>query len=264
MTSDIPRLKGFRFPREIIAYAVWAYHRFALSTADVEDLLSERGVIVSRETVRSWVNRFGRHSADCIKRDRPVATDKWHLYEVVVPIGGVKYWLWRTIDATGDVLDILVQPRRNAKAARRFLKRLVTRFGTPRVVVKDKLRMLYQTDPRSRAGTGSPGAQGSQQPHGGTAPTDPQTRKTPWAGSSPKGRPRDFSLPMTKSTLLPTPPLPPDYKIISPHQIRCFRPLASLCTRNGFIRHRKHPSLKSPETTWQCRRDHLENTPLGS
>ena len=140
MPSDMPRLKGFRFPREIIAYAVWAYHRFALSTADVEDLLSERGVIVSRETVRSWVNRFGRHFADCIKRDRPAAADKWHLDEVVVPIGGVKYWLWRAIDATGDVLDILVQPRRNAKAARRFLKRLVTRFGTPRVVVTDKLR----------------------------------------------------------------------------------------------------------------------------
>ena len=66
MPSDMPRLKGFRFPREIIAYAVWAYHRFALSTADVEDLLAQRGVIVSRETVRSWVNRFGRHFADCI------------------------------------------------------------------------------------------------------------------------------------------------------------------------------------------------------
>ncbi len=76
MPSDMPRLKGFRFPREIIAYAVWAYHRFALSTADVEDLLAQRGVIVSRESVRSWVNRFGRHFADCIKRDRPAAADK--------------------------------------------------------------------------------------------------------------------------------------------------------------------------------------------
>jgi len=69
----IRRLKGFRFPREIISNAVWAYHRFALSTADVEDLLAERGVMVSRETVRNWVNRFGRHFADCIKRDRPGA-----------------------------------------------------------------------------------------------------------------------------------------------------------------------------------------------
>lgn len=136
----IRRLKGFRFPREVISYAVWAYHRFALSTADVEDLLAERGVMVSRETVRNWVNRFGRHFADCIKRDRPGASDKWHLDEVVVPIHGVKFWLWRAVDANGNVLDILVQRQRNAKAARRFLKRLIDRFGAPRVVITDKLR----------------------------------------------------------------------------------------------------------------------------
>ena len=136
----MPRLKGYRFPREIVAYAVWAYHRFALSTADVEDLLAERGVIVSRETVRNWVNRFGRHFADCIKRDRPRTSDKRHLDEVVVPINGVKLWLWRAVDADGNVLDILVQKQRNAKAARRFLKRLIDRFGAPRVVITDKLR----------------------------------------------------------------------------------------------------------------------------
>ncbi len=138
--SEMPRLKGFRFPREIVSYAVWAYHRFALSTADVEDLLAERGVTVSRETVRQWVNRFGRHFADCVKRERPDAGDKWHLDEVVIPIGGEKYWLWRAVDANGDVLDILVQKQRNAKAARRFLKRLIDRFGAPRVVITDKLR----------------------------------------------------------------------------------------------------------------------------
>ncbi|WP_282158722.1 IS6 family transposase [Shimia thalassica] len=136
----MPRLKGFRFPREIIAFAVWAYHRFALSAADVEDLLAERGVIVSRETVRKWVNRFGRHFADCIKRNRPAAADKWHLDEVVIPINGVKHWLWRAVDANGDVLDILVQKHRNAKAAKRFLRCLIDRFGTPRVVITDKLR----------------------------------------------------------------------------------------------------------------------------
>lgn len=76
MPDTMPRLKGYRFPREIVAYAVWSYHRFALSTGDVEDLLAERGVIVSRETVRQWVNRFGRHFAACIKRDRPAASDK--------------------------------------------------------------------------------------------------------------------------------------------------------------------------------------------
>ena len=86
----MPRLKRYRFPREIIAYAVWVYHRFALSAADVEDLLAERGVTVSRETVRKWVNRFGCHFANCIKRDRPSAADKWHLDEVVIPINGRK------------------------------------------------------------------------------------------------------------------------------------------------------------------------------
>lgn len=71
--TNMPHLKGFRYPREIISYAVWAYHRFALSNADVEDLLAERGVIVSRETIRKWVSRFGSNFADCIKRDQPSA-----------------------------------------------------------------------------------------------------------------------------------------------------------------------------------------------
>jgi len=100
----MPRLKGFRYPREIIAYAVWAYHRFALSTADVADLLAERGVIVSREAIRLWINRFGRHVANCIRRDRPRPNDKWHMDEVVITIRGKKHRLWRAIDANGDVL----------------------------------------------------------------------------------------------------------------------------------------------------------------
>jgi putative transposase len=113
--SSMPRLKGYRFPREVVAYAVWAYHRFALSTADVEELLAARGVIVSRETIRLWVNRFGAHFAACIRRDRPRPNDKWHMDEVVIPINGVKHWLWRAVDTNGDTLDILVQTRRNTK-----------------------------------------------------------------------------------------------------------------------------------------------------
>ncbi|WP_162652985.1 IS6 family transposase [Lentilitoribacter sp. Alg239-R112] len=136
----LPRLKGYRFSRAIISYAVWTYHRFNLSTADVEGLLAERGITVSREAIRLWVNRFGQHFADCIRRDRPRPNDKWHIDEVVITIRGRKHWLWRAIDANGDVLDILVQTRRNAKAAKRFFKRLVVRFGEPRVVITDKLR----------------------------------------------------------------------------------------------------------------------------
>jgi putative transposase len=138
--TSMPRLKGFRYPREVIAYAVWVYHRFALSTADVEDLLAERVVIVSREAIRLWVNRFGQHFAYCVRRDRCRPNDKWHLDEVVITIRDKKHWLWRAIDADGDVLDILVQTRRNAKAAKRFFRRLIAQFGEPRVAITDKLR----------------------------------------------------------------------------------------------------------------------------
>lgn len=104
--------------------------------------------MVSRETVRNWVNRFGRHFADCIKRDRPGTSDKWHLDEVVVPINGEKFRLWRAVDANGTVLDVLVQKQRNAKAASRFLKRLIDRFGA---AGRDhrQAAQLHQADPQS-------------------------------------------------------------------------------------------------------------------
>ncbi len=134
------RLKSFRFPRSIISYAVWAYHRFALSLRDVEDLLAERGVIVSYESIRVWRQRFGTQIAARIRRDRPAPADKWHLDEVVISIRGQKHWLWRAVDSNGDVLEILVQSHRNAHAAKRFLKKLMKRWGVPRVLVTDKLR----------------------------------------------------------------------------------------------------------------------------
>ncbi|QFT95515.1 Transposase IS66 family protein (plasmid) [Roseovarius sp. THAF9] len=134
------RIKGFRFPRSVIGYAVWVYHRFALSLRDVEDLLAERGICVSYETIRDWVNRFGHQIAAKIRRDRPRPADKWHLDEVVIRIKGRSHWLWRAVDANGDVLDILVQSRRNKAAALRFLRKLMKRWGQPRVLVTDKLR----------------------------------------------------------------------------------------------------------------------------
>ena len=117
--SDLSRLKGFRFPRSVIGYAVWAYHRFTLSLRDVEDLLAARGITVSYETIRDWVARFGVQFAAKVRRDRPCSSDKWHIDEVVVPIKGRKHWIWRAVDASGDVLDILVQPRRNKAAGLR-------------------------------------------------------------------------------------------------------------------------------------------------
>ena len=137
--DDLSRLKGHRFPRTVIGYAVWAYHRFALSLRDVEDLLAERGVTVSHETIRVWVARFGTQIAAKIRRDRPGPADKWHLDEVVLKINGMKHWLWRAIDANGDVLDILVQSRRDTAAAKRFMRKLFQRWGLPRVMVTDKL-----------------------------------------------------------------------------------------------------------------------------
>ncbi len=137
--DDLTRLKGYRFPRTVIGYAVWAYHRFALSLRDVDDLLAERGVVVSYETIRACVAKFGSQIAAKFRRDRPVPADKWHLDEVVLKINGTKHWLWRAIDASGDVLDILVQSRRDTAAAGRFMRKLFKRWCLPRVMVTDKL-----------------------------------------------------------------------------------------------------------------------------
>jgi putative transposase len=143
--NHMPRLKGFRYSLEIIAYAVWAYHRFALSTADVEDLLAARSVIVSREAIWRRINRFGRDFANCILKDRPRPYDKWRLDEFVITIRGKAHWLWRTIDANSKAPDIIVQKRRNAKAVKRFFQTLVAQFGELRVVLTDKLRSYIKT-----------------------------------------------------------------------------------------------------------------------
>ena len=137
--SDLSRIKGFRFPRSVIGFAVWAYHRFALSLRDVEDLLASRGIRVSYETVRDWVARFGGQFAARIRRERPGPADKWHLDEVVISIKGKRHWLWRAVDGNGDVLDILVQSRRNTSAAKRFFRKLFRCWGQPRVLITDKL-----------------------------------------------------------------------------------------------------------------------------
>lgn len=134
-----PRLKGHRFPRSIISYTVWAYHRFSLSLRDVEDLLAERGIVLSSETIRAWVGEFALQIAKRVRAARSRPTDKWHLDEVVIMINGVRHWLWRAVDSNGEVLDIFVQSRRNTRAAKRFISRLITRWGEPRVIVTDKL-----------------------------------------------------------------------------------------------------------------------------
>jgi putative transposase len=131
---------GYRFPAEIISHAVWLYFRFPLSLRMVDELLAARGIMVSHETVRQWALKFGQAFANQIRRRLPCAGDKWHLDEVVVKIAGVTHWLWRAVDQTGMVLDVLVQSRRNKDAAKRLLRKLLKRqCRTPRVMITDKL-----------------------------------------------------------------------------------------------------------------------------
>src|SRR5918996_1027045 len=131
---------GYRFPAEVISQAVWLYFRFPLSLRMVEEMLAARGIVVSHETVRQWALKFGREFANRIRRRLPRAGDKWHLDEVAIRIAGVKYWLWRAVDQTGMVLDVLVQGRRDKRAAERLLRKLLKRqCRAPRVMITDKL-----------------------------------------------------------------------------------------------------------------------------
>jgi transposase-like protein len=130
-----------RFPPDVIRHAVWLYLRFTLSFRDVEDLLAERGVIVSNESIRRWVFKFGPTIAKNLRATRPRPHDRWHLDEMVVSIGGRQMYMWRAVDSEGEVLDILVQPRRDRAAALRLLRSLLRRHGfVPTAIVTDKLK----------------------------------------------------------------------------------------------------------------------------
>jgi len=175
--DDLSRLKGYRFPRTVIGYAVWAYYRFTLSLRDVEDLLAERGVFVSYETIRMWVAKFGTPLAAKIRRDRPCPSDKWHLDEVVLKINGTKHWLWRVIDANGNVLDILLQSRRDTAAAKTVHAQTIQEMGSAAGDGDRQARILCggqgDTLTRRRA---SP-TQGDQQRGGSIASAYPPTRE---------------------------------------------------------------------------------------
>jgi putative transposase len=133
-----------RFPPHIIQHAIWLYARFTLSYRDIEDLLAERGLDISYETVRRWFKKFGQPIAKNLRHSRPTPSDHWHLDEMVIVIRGKKYWLWRAVDNEGEVLDFLVQPRRNAKAAIKLLRKLLRKQGViPTRIVTDKLRSYH-------------------------------------------------------------------------------------------------------------------------
>src|SRR3954452_10364395 len=127
-------------PGEVISHAVWLYFRFPLSLRMVEEMLAARGIVVSHETVRQWARKFGQGFANQIRRRLPCPGDKWHLDEVCLMIRGTKHWLWRAVDQDGFVLDVLVQRRRDKRAAKRLLRKLLKKqMRPPRVMITDKL-----------------------------------------------------------------------------------------------------------------------------
>ena len=132
---------GYRFPPEIIHQAIWLYLRFTLSLRDVEDLLAERGVAVSYETVRRWVNHFGPMIAADLRKRRLKPHTTWHLDEVYLKIDGRMVYLWRAVDAEGEVLDVLIQSKRNKHAALKLMRKLLKKYAlVPERLVTDDLR----------------------------------------------------------------------------------------------------------------------------
>src|SRR5881396_1970803 len=141
MKTNMLSYRGYRFPHEIISHAVWLYHRFCLSFRDVEDLLAERRITVSYETIRQWCRKFGTEYARGLRRRLGRLGDTWHLDELFVTIQGQRQYLWRAVDQDGQVIDILVQPRRDQRAAQRFFLKLPKgQERQPRRLITDKLR----------------------------------------------------------------------------------------------------------------------------
>lgn len=133
--------KRHRFPPDIISYAVWLYYRFNLSHRDIEDLLAERGITVSYESIRLWCKKFGPKFARRLKRKHQGYGDTFYVDEVFVKINGKQHYLWRAVDQDGEVVDVLLQTRRDGAAAKRFFRRLLkSHGGEPRKIITDKLR----------------------------------------------------------------------------------------------------------------------------
>ena len=144
MKTKATSYHGYRFPPEIISHGVWLYHRFCLSFRDVEELLAKRGVLVSYETIRQWCRKFGPEYARKLKRCQGRLGDIWHLDEVFVKIRGERHYLWRAVDQGGDVIEILVQRYRNARAAKRFFRKLLKGQAQRFLSVHGVIRNLFR------------------------------------------------------------------------------------------------------------------------
>src|SRR5215203_3683569 len=167
---------GYRFPAEVIGHAVWLYFRFPLSLRMVDEILAARGIIVSHETVRQWARKFGQAFANQIRRRLPGPGDKWHLDEVCLMFRGTKHWLWRAVDQNGVVLDVLVQSRRDKRAAKRLLRKLLKKqCRAPRVLITDLIWSQSKAVSASRLSSRSSGGvvshgRSCQQPRGRAFP----------------------------------------------------------------------------------------------
>jgi putative transposase len=196
-----------QFPPAIIRHAVWLYLRFTLSYRDVEDLLAERGLDISYETVRRWVLKFGPLFARELRRGRPPPTSRWHLDEMAAMIAGRQFWLWRAVDDKGEVLDVLVQRRRDKAAAVKLMHKLLKKQGfAPEALVTDKLRSYGAA--RSEIGLSARHEQGMRRNNRAENSHQPVRRREPRCNAS--NRPDQLSalVSSASSTFAPSPYTP--------------------------------------------------------
>jgi len=193
---------GHRFPPAVIQHVVWLYLRFTLSLRDVEEMLAERGLDLTYETVRRWVGKFGPLFARELRKRRPRPTARWHLDEMVVTIAGKRHWLWRAVDDEGEVLDMLVQTRRDTRAAVRIMRKLVRKLGfAPETVTPTS---LGHTGPPS--GSSASKLAMSKDSAGTTGPRTPINRRVDENGKCSGSCRRGLHSAFCRPTLLSTTP----------------------------------------------------------
>ena len=202
-TSTAPSYRGYRFPREIIAHCVWLYFRFSLSFRDIQEMMLERGIEVSHEAIRLWCLKFGAEYARRLRRRRGRPGDTWHLDEVFCKINGQLVYLWRAVDQSGEVLDILVQKRRDTKAAKRFFRKLLKGLRyVPRSIVTDKLRSYAAAKEELIPSVVHHRGRNAQQPGGELAPAYARARTSECDDSSRCDTPSGSCLCMRRSRII--------------------------------------------------------------